>query len=65
MSGEQESLSNARLTVMLDDLLSGQGKLRYSSSVPLIYNEHAPVSKLLWDTMVYLFHLFNLYLNTV
>lgn len=65
VSGEQESLSKARLTVMLDDLLSGQGKLRYSSSVPLIYNEHAPVSKLLWDTMVYLFHLFNLYLNTV
>ena len=52
MSKEQESLSKARLTMMLDDLLSGEGKLRYSSSIPLIYNEHAPVSKLLWDIMV-------------
>lgn len=52
MSEEQESLSKARLTVMLNDLLSGEGKLRYTSSIPLIYNEHAPVSKLLWDIMV-------------
>ena len=52
MSEEQETLSKARLTVMLDDLLSGEGKLRYTSSIPLIYNEHAPVSKLLWDIMV-------------
>ena len=65
MSEEQESLSKARLTMMLDDLLSGQGKLRYSSSVPLIYNEHAPVSKLSWDIMAYLFNLFKLNLNTV
>ena len=62
MSEEQESLSKAKLTVMLDDLLSGEGKLRYSSSIPLIYNEHAPVSKLLWHTMVSLLYLFNLYL---
>ena len=46
MSDTQESLTKARLTVMLDDLLSGDGKLRYVSSIPLIYNEHAPVSKL-------------------
>lgn len=42
VSEEHESLSKARLTMMLDDLLSGEGKLRYSSSIPLIYNEHAP-----------------------
>ena len=52
MSEEQESLSKARLTVMLDDLLSGEGKLRYTSRIPLIYNEHAPVSKLSRDIMV-------------
>jgi len=42
VSKEEESLSKARLTLMLDDLLSGEGKLRYTSSIPLIYNEHAP-----------------------
>lgn len=52
MSKEQESLSKAKLTLMLDDLLSGEGKLRYTSSIPLIYNEHAPVSNRLWHVMV-------------
>jgi len=51
VSEEQETLSKARLTAMLDDLLSGEGKLRYTASIPLIYNEHAPVSKLLWEVM--------------
>ena len=52
MSKEQESLSKARLTMMLDDLLSGEGKLRYTSSIPLIYNEHAPVSNVLWHLTI-------------
>ena len=52
MSKEQESLSKARLIVMLDDLLSGEGKLRYTSRIPLIYNEHAPVSNLLWHIAI-------------
>ncbi|PFX27805.1 dnaJ homolog subfamily C member 16-like [Stylophora pistillata] len=35
-------LTKTRLSVMLEDLLSGEGKLRYTSSIPRIYNEHAP-----------------------
>ena len=42
----EEPLTKARLSVMLEDLLSGEGKLRYTSSIPRIYNEHAPVSTL-------------------
>nr|XP_058959875.1 dnaJ homolog subfamily C member 16-like [Pocillopora verrucosa] len=38
----EEPLTKARLSVMLEDLLSGEGKLRYTSSIPRIYNEHAP-----------------------
>ena len=45
MSDEEMAMTKARMTVMLDDLLSGQGKLRYTSRMPFILNEHAPVSK--------------------
>ena len=38
-------MTKARLNVVLDDLLSGEGKLRYTSRIPLIFNEHAPVRK--------------------
>lgn len=44
MSDEEVSLTKARLIVMLDDLLSGEGKLRHTSRIPLFFNEHAPVS---------------------
>lgn len=46
MSKAEESMTKARLQVMLDGLLSGEGKLRYRSRIPLILNEHAPVSKI-------------------
>ena len=36
-------MTKARLNMVLDDLLSGEGKLRYMSRIPLIFNEHAPV----------------------
>ena len=42
----EEPLTKTRLSVMLEDLLSGEGKLRHTSSIPRIYNEHAPVSTL-------------------
>jgi len=42
VSKSEESLTKARLQVMLDGLLSGEGKLRYTSRIPLILNEHAP-----------------------
>ncbi|KAM7439612.1 DnaJ molecular chaperone y domain [Porites harrisoni] len=42
VSGEEESMTKARLNMVLDDLLSGKGKLRYTSRIPLIFNEHAP-----------------------
>ena len=42
----EEALTKARLIVMLDDLLSGEGKLRYTSRIPLILYEHAPVSRI-------------------
>lgn len=45
VSDEEMAMTKARMTVMLDDLLSGQGKLRYTSRMPFILNEHAPVSK--------------------
>ena len=44
MSDGELSLTKARLVVMLNDLLSGEGKLRYTSRLPFIHNEHAPVS---------------------
>ena len=44
VSDEEMAMAKARMTVMLDDLLSGQGKLRYTSRMPFILNEHAPVS---------------------
>ena len=49
MSDEEMAMTKARMTVMLDDLLSGQGKLRYTSRMPFILNEHAPVSKVLFS----------------
>lgn len=42
VSDEELAMTKARMTVMLDDLLSGQGKLRYTSRMPFILNEHAP-----------------------
>ncbi|XP_068700489.1 dnaJ homolog subfamily C member 16-like isoform X3 [Montipora foliosa] len=42
VSDGELSLTKARLVVMLNDLLSGEGKLRYTSRLPFIHNEHAP-----------------------
>lgn len=48
MSEGEQLLTKTRLNVMLDDLLSGEGKLRYTSRIPLILNEHAPVSYIIF-----------------
>jgi len=54
VSKAEESLTKARLQVMLDGLLSGEGKLRYTSRIPLILNEHAPVSKIYQFLLIFL-----------
>ena len=64
VSDEEMAITKARMTVTLDDLLSGQGKLPYTSRMPFILNEHAPVSNFFffykcngsWDWLGPYFH---------
>ena len=44
VSGSQQALSSVRLGSLLDELLSGQGKLRFTTKMPFIINEHSAVS---------------------
>ncbi|KAJ7393494.1 sub C, member 16 [Desmophyllum pertusum] len=60
----RSQLTKTRLTVMLDDLLSGEGKITLHCRIPLIYNEHAPglISALFrWCTDAFYYVRFSMY----